>query len=182
MNFPIIQVAFKRCRIYIGCVMALVVFLSGCAITPTPPPQPAVAPLQLRAMQTRTYEKVNTSVAMKAVIAALQDEGYVLANADSELGFIYGAKENYNVDKDTKAMAEFNMGSGSGTYQTTIRLEASATVRKHKDGVKVRINIVEKSVSNSGGNIWSQPVHRAQIYQDIFSKVDKAVFLEKQNM
>jgi hypothetical protein len=182
MRFLTTPAVSKHQCIFIAISIIIISSFTGCAPTPTPPPQAKVTSLQLRAMQTRTYDKVKVQIVMKSVMSALQDEGYILANADSTLGFIYGAKEKYEVDENTKAVAEFNMGSGSGTYQTTLRLEASATVRKYKDGVKVRINIIEKAISNTGGNIWSQPIHRAAIYQDIFLKVDKSLFLEKQNM
>ena len=69
-----------------------------------------------------------------------------------------------------------------GTYQTTKRFEATGTIRKHQNIIRVRINIVAKALTNTGGIVWSQPVNEWQFYQNLFSKIDKAIFIEKQNI
>lgn len=165
-----------------GMVVLLILCLSACARTPTPPPLPQLTQLQIRAMQTREYASVGETLVLKATIAALLDAGFIINTADHSIGLITAAKEVYDVDEATKKVAEFNWGSGSGTYQTTIRFEASGVIRSYAGGVQVRISIVQKSVSNSGGNIWSQPLYDPAVYQTIFSKVDKAVFLERENL
>jgi hypothetical protein len=177
MNFRIIQVASKVIAIAIVFTLA-----GGCAKTPKPPVQVEMSQLQIREMQTREYHDVKEPAVMKSVIAALMDEGFIINETNAELGLISAAKEVYELDEATKNIAEFNFGSGAGTYQTTLRSEASATVSKHGEVVRVRINIVQKAVSNAGGNIWSQPLYDMNTYQAIFSKVDKAVFIEKENI
>jgi hypothetical protein len=167
-------------------ILKLVIFIAifiiwGCASTPTPPPTPELTQLEVRQLQTREYKSTPTIV-MKAVIAALQDEGFIISSSNPELGLVTAAMEKYEVDTATKSRAEFWQGAGSGTYQTTKRWEASASINKHGEVVRVRINIVAKALTNTGGLVWSQPVYEADIYQTIFSKVDKAVFLEKEKI
>lgn len=170
--------AVSRLIISLGVLMLIV----GCAKTPKPPAQLQLSQLQIREMQTREYIDVSVKDVMKSVIAALMDEGFIINATDNSLGLITAAKEVYAVDEATKNIAEFNYGSGSGTYQTTLRSEASSVVNQYGDLVRVRITIVQKSVSNAGGNIWSQPLLDSKIYQSIFSKVDKSVFLEKEKI
>ncbi len=160
----------------------LTVGIASCASTPKPPPIPQLTQLELRQLQTREYSSVDLNIATKAVIAALQDEGFIVATASPELGLVTAAMEIYEVDKATKGSVEFWYGSGMGTYQTTKRFETSTTVEKYGEGIRIRINIVAKAISNSGGNIWSQPVYDAKMYQSIFSKLDKALFLQKEKM
>ena len=176
----IIQAVSKRALIVTLFSGALL--LSGCATTQGPPPAPKMSQVQVRQLQTREYDVQNETPVIKAVIAALQDEGFIISAANPELGLITAAMEVRDEDKGTKGWAEFWYGPGMGTYQTTKRFEASATVQKHKNTVRVRINIVAKALTNAGGIVWSQPVYDAKVYQDIFAKVDKSVFLAKEDI
>jgi hypothetical protein len=163
--------------------VAVVVFLiTGCATGPEPPPLPEMTQLQIRQIQTKEYDGIEEKAVIKALIAALQDEGFIISAANPELGLVTAAMEIRDEDKGTKSWVEFWYGPGIGTYRTTKRLEASATVQKQGAAVRVRINIVAKALTNAGGVVWSQPVYDAKVYQDIFSKVDKAVFLEKEKV
>lgn len=181
MNSLIMQPAFKRVitSLLIGAIGILV---SSCAETPQPPPIPDMSQLQIREMQTREYQDTDVKQVLKALLAALLDEGYIVNEVQPELGIVSAARELYDVDKATKNIAEMNFGSGAGTYQTTKRFECSALVSEYGDLIRVRINIVAKAVSNSGGNIWSQPVYDLNTYQNLFSKMSKALFLEKEKI
>jgi len=177
MRFRITQ-ASSKLLFTAFCLM----LIAGCAHSPTPPATPELTQLQIRQMQTREYSDATELQIIKAVIAALMDEGFSINSTDRGLGVITAAKEVYELDSDTKFIAEFNLGAGAGTYQTTLRSEASSFVKTYGKDIQVRISIVQKAVSNAGGNIWSQPVYNANVYQSIFSKVSKAVFLEKEKM
>ena len=154
----------------------------GCASSPKPPKQPQLSQLQIRQLQMREYSDVESAVVMRAVIASMQDEGYIVSTANENLGLISSAKEIFQEDTSTKNYVEFWYGSGIGTYQTTKRFEATGTIRKHQNVIRVRINIVAKTLTNTGGIVWSQPVNEWQFYQNLFSKIDKAIFIEKQNI
>lgn len=177
MRFRITQASSKLLFVAFS-----LMFIAGCAHSPTPPPAPELTQLQIRQMQTREYSDVTEVQVIKAVISALMDEGYGISSTDKELGIITAAKEVYDLDSNTKFIAEFNLGAGAGTYQTTLRSEASSLIKTYGNNIQVRISIIQKGVSNAGGNIWSQPVYNANVYQSIFSKVSKAVFLEKEKI
>lgn len=155
---------------------------TGCSTTPAPPPVLEMTQLQVRQLQTREYDAVDEKPVVKAVIAALQDEGFIISTVNLDIGLVTSAMEVRDEDKGTKGWSEFWYGPGMGTYQTTKRFEASATVQKQATTVRVRINIVAKALTNAGGIVWSQPVYEKDVYQKIFSKVDKSVFLGKESM
>ena len=176
----IIQVSSKKSFLVVFATCLLL--FAGCATKQGPPPAPKMSQIQIRQLQTREYDVQNETSVIKAVIAALQDEGFIISTANPELGLITAAMEVRDEDKATKGWAEFWYGPGMGTYQTTKRFEASATVQKHKNVIRVRINIVAKAITNAGGIVWSQPVYDAKIYQNIFAKVDKSLFLIKEDI
>lgn len=176
MNTRTIAAASK----VIALVVLVACFCTGCFSNKKAEPQ--LGQMQIRQLQTREFSDANVTGVMKALIAALQDEGFILQHADATLGVITAAQEKEAVDTNAKFWAEFNNGSGNGNYQTLLRYEASATVHKHGDVVRVRINIVEKSISNRGGTLTTHPVYSSRTYQNLFTKIDKSVFYEKENV
>ena len=52
--------------------------------------------LQKRQYQTKQYSNVKKDVLMKAMLNVLQDEGFIVNNANPTLGFISGAKAAYD--------------------------------------------------------------------------------------
>ena len=181
MSSLITQAVSKRLIAFASLAIAFLV-ISACVSTPAPPPIPKLTQLQIRQIQTRKYSDINTKGVMKAVIAALQDDGFIVSNADLDLGLISASVESYQLDKATKGYVEFWYGAGQGTYQTTKRIEASITVHQHGETIKVRINLLAKAITNAGGLVWSQPIYNPKVYQNLFAKVDKAIYLEKQNL
>ena len=178
----IMQANFKKYISYLA-IATFVTISCGCSPpAPMPPPFQEMTQLEVRELQSREFNGVKIEKVMKAVVSALQDEGFIISNADSTLGIITAALEIYEEDKATKDWLKFNYGGGVGTYQTTKRIETSSNIREYGGKIRVRINIVAKALSNTGGIIWSQPVQDAQVYQNIFAKINKAVFLEKQNL
>ena len=55
--------------------------------------------LQKRQYQTKQYSNVKKDVLMKAMLNVLQDEGFIVNNANPTLGFISGDKEFSTNDK-----------------------------------------------------------------------------------
>lgn len=143
----------------------------------TPPPRVELSELQIRVIQTRQYENVNYTEALRAVVASLQDQEFVITNVSENLGLVTAYKDIEEVDKWT----QFWVGP-QGVYQTIKRIEANVTVRQESKIVKIRVNLIAKGISNAGGVLWTRPIYDAEAYQKIFSKVDKALFIEKEKI
>lgn len=169
-------------KVLVSIFSSAALLLTACQTAPDPPPAPEMSQVQVRQLQMRAYDIAEEIPVMKAIIAALQDEGFIISAANLELGLITAAMEIQDKDEKTKWWTEFFHGPGMGTYQTTKRFEASATVQKRKKAVRVRINIIAKTLTNTGGIMWSQPVYNPEIYHDIFAKMDKSIFLAKENI
>ena len=123
--------------------------------------------LEKRQFQTRSYEGISQTIAMKAMLNVLQDEGYIVDNANPLLGFIAGNKEiNANGKK------------GSIICQT----EATVNVTEIGKNVKIRINIKEKWINAYGNAQDIVELQDEKGYQELFAKVDKALFIAKQGL
>ncbi|MFH1049845.1 MAG: hypothetical protein V1779_02815 [bacterium] len=154
----------------------------------------AVAPksqLQTREFQTREFDTNNTKLILKAMINVLQDDGFVIKNADSELGLLFATKE-MNISKTgTGSNQDFwnqvfeNMSKKpqqqkEQTYNKIKVVEASINVSEIGRRSKVRANFQAKILDNLGNAVDVYPVEDQKYYQDFFSKVDKGIFLQKQ--
>jgi hypothetical protein len=75
-------------------ILAGVLLVQGCA-APQPSPDllaPTEAQTKLRSFQTRTFDIADRQVAMRGVIAALQDLGFIIERANEPLGLVTAAR------------------------------------------------------------------------------------------
>lgn len=70
------------------------IILSGCVTTNQSVLDSNQSQVELRSIQTRTFDTSNKSKTMRAVIATLQDLGFVLDSADDTLGTVSATKLN----------------------------------------------------------------------------------------
>ena len=64
--------------------------------------------LEKRQFQTRTYDSADKALVMKAMLNVLQDEGFIVYNANPLLGFIYGVKDFDTSDKNIDTIDKAN--------------------------------------------------------------------------
>ena len=137
--------------------------------------------LQKRQYQTRQYDQISKADLMKAMLNVLQDEGFIVNNANSLLGFISGAKEFSPNDKTIDVKAE--LGTNKGLMGCVVAVvEATANVSEYGKDYKVRINFKTKLLNAYGNAYKITEITDEQYYQNFFSKVDKAIFIQKQKI
>ena len=150
----------------------------GCIAQPKAPPQ---TQLQIREFQTREYTGKSMKPVMKAVIGALQDDGFIIRNADKELGFISASKE-VDVSDSNQVFWSQLLGGENARYQKSSLMEASANISEFGKEIKVRVVFQVKISDNFGSPIETKTVTEPVFYRDFFSKVDKSIFFEAQGL
>jgi hypothetical protein len=140
--------------------------------------------LEKRQFQTRTYETADKPLVMKAMLNVLQDEGFIVYNANPLLGFIYGVKDFDTSDTNIDISKEFGLSKSrlnlNGIRVATI--ETTANVTEYGQSMRVRVNFKRKLLNVYGNAQFVDDVNDETYYQDFFSKVDKAIFLQKQKI
>ena len=160
-------------------MLVLIVTLgSGC--TPTHI-EPQKTQLEIREMQTRTYTSKDLKLVMKAVINALQDEGYIIKGADKELGFITASKEIDVQNSSEVFWAQFFQGAAA-RYSKNSLVEASANISEFGKETKVRMVFQIKIIDNFGAPVDARLLEDYKTYQDFFTKVDKSIFIERERL
>jgi len=152
--------------------------LVGCA---QPPPIPPKTQLQIREFQTRTFTDRDARASLKSVIQALLDEGYLIRNADKDLGFINASKQEDLSNRNERLLNSLFMGERA-TWTTTATLECSVTVQEYGKDVRVRIVIQRQVFNNMGSAVLTETVDDPSYYQGIFSKVDKSLYFDSQRL
>ena len=152
--------------------------LSGCTFKP---PKPAKTQLQVREMQTRNYQnKVGDfKRVMKAVINVLQDDGYIIKNADKELGFITAVREA-ELDNAWEKGLSIAFGSEQSRYRNNRVSECSVNISERGKEIRVRAIFQNKVLDNYGAAYSITHVEEPKYYQEFFARVDKGLFLEEQ--
>lgn len=171
-------------RTVIGVVLSLL--LGACATVQESGRSHVRSPLELRQAQTRTFEATNARRVLKAAVDILQDEGYVIREANSELGLVTGVVE-WRSKQRSRILRVLKWVTAIPTYGASLlvpsgntefsAVEASVNVTQEATRTRVRISLVSK-VSEKNGNVRSvTPIEDPLVYQALLARIDKAVYL-----
>lgn len=107
-------------------VLALAVSLSACATTPADVVAPTSSSVQLRSIQARAFETTDRETVMRAIIATLQDLGFVVDSADAAIGTVTATKlDGYDLRATvtTRMIDERTIVRMSAQYNKTVVAE-----------------------------------------------------------
>ncbi|NMC63048.1 MAG: hypothetical protein GYA55_07755 [SAR324 cluster bacterium] len=160
----------------------LLIFLFFPAACTIPPAEAPKSQLQVRAIQTREYDERDMKTVMKSLIDVLQDEGFMIKNADSNLGFISAQKE---VDIERPGDAFFG-GFGRPReiprWRKSAQIEASINISEFGKTTRVRANFQRKELDNIGATVAVYAIDDERFFQYFFEKVDKGLFIQKEKI
>jgi hypothetical protein len=136
-------------------VQWLVILALGLGVTACATPKPTVdllAPteeqMKLRSMQTRSFDMTDRNKAMRGVIAALQDLGFIIERANEPLGLVTAAR-----------FAE-------PQYYDVVGV--TVTVRPEKgDRLMIRANAIYNN----------EPITDPKVYQNFFATLERSMFI-----
>ena len=164
-----------RQLVFLG--VALPILVVGCASDGSVPPPPTQ--LELRAFQTREYDTTDTKLVMKAMLNVLQDMGFIVNDADVELGLLTASKwtDIPHTKKEIKRARK-----DEATLSKSLVLECTANISPFDNQSRVRVNFQKRILDERGGTMEARPVEDAAFYQTFFSKVDKGIFLQEEGV
>lgn len=140
-------------------------------------------PLQVREVQTRTFEDSDTKSVMKAMINVLQDEGYIIKTAVLDLGLLT-AEKNVEIENEDKGKGLLRMFRSKEVGRTKHSvLEVSANVSDYgEDTTKARLNFQKKNYNINGCIVDADQITDDIHYQVFFAKVSKGIFFQSENL
>lgn len=143
--------------------------------------------LQRRQVQTRVFETDDEAELLSASAGLLQDLGFTLDESETELGVLVASKQRDATEAGQVAGA-IMIAVLFGTYVATDdvqKIRAALITRDLKGerrGTAVRLTL-QRIVWNTDGQISrTEPLDDPEMYQEFFSKLSKAVFLDAQEL
>ena len=134
-------------------ILTIAWLLHGCT-APQPSQElfvPTDAQMKIRSAQARTFEVKDRTIAMRGVIAALQDLGFIIERANEPLGLVTAAR-----------FAEPD-------YYDVVGV--TVTVRPQTDSqTMVRANAIYNN----------KPIEDPKVYQNFFAALERSLFLTKE--
>ncbi len=141
-----------------------------------------VTQLEKRQFQTKSYPAKDNIFVMKSILNVLQDEGFIVYNVNSLLGYIYGVKDFDTSDPNVDISQEFGVTKSRLNYNgvKVATLEVSVNVTQYGEQARVRTNFKRKLLNEYGNAQMIDDIEDSQYYADFYTKVDNAVALQKQ--
>ncbi len=139
---------------------------------------PQKSQLQIRELQTRMYDTRDTKMVMKTMLNVLQDDGFIVKDANLELGFLTATKE---MGVETKEAVFWGTFLG-GTWEKGAIVEATSNVSEYGEQTRVRVNFQKKVYDSVGKVVKAQQIEDSKFYQEFFTKVDKGLFIQKEKL
>ena len=145
--------------------------------------KPEQTQLQIRALQTREYDAERKADILPVALAVLQDDGYVVQNANMELGLLSAHKQLHEkkVDDTGTAFLKGFFGGGMVSSQKFSTIETNITVTPFGDKLRVRLSARLSALSTTG-NMQYEQVTEPKFYQEFFTKLEKGLFIEREQI
>jgi hypothetical protein len=144
--------------------------------------EPQMTQLQIREIQTSTFSSVDAKTVLKEMINVLQDESFIVKNANHELGILSGEKD---VQIEERGVAHFFNILANGkdaTWSKNAITEVSANVTQFGGDTRVRVNFQLKIFDNFGRVIEVKQIYDPSYYQSFFNKVHKGLFIHQEKI
>ena len=133
--------------------LVLSLLLAACATTHDRLLDMETSQVQLRSIQSRAFDTTDKEKTMRAIIATLQDLGFMLDRADYTLGVVTASKAR----------------ADSYQMQAPAALRVTVTVRPRGE---------KQLLVRASAEYLRSPVTDAKPYQNFFNSLEKAMFLE----
>lgn len=158
--------------------LCLLIFGTGCVTTTQEEP---ITQLQIREIQTRTFESKDAKAVLKEMINVLQDDAFIVKHANLDLGLLSGEKD-VDIENGWHAFCSVMANGQQARWNKNALVEVSANVTQFGSNTKVRVNFQRKIFDNFGRVVRVVQILDQNYYQDFFTKVHKGLFIQEEKI
>lgn len=176
----------------------LALVIAACQTLPEDAFRLTESALELRELQTRSYEGVSDVQILAASSGVLQDLGYAIDEVEKELG-VLSASKLADASDDAEILGNvaldvadclltFFLGCENDAYKSSkdvqdIRMTLVVLPNLERQGEYfVRLTMQRFIWAKSGAIYDQETISDADVYQAFFDKLSKSVFLEKEGV
>ena len=139
--------------------------------------------LQMRELQTREWDITDKAKILSVSVGVLSDDGYVVQNANADIGLLSASKELYEREVDDAGIA-FLKGALGGSYSaetTSSSIEVNVSVMPFGEKTRVRM-VAQLSQESTKTGVTKEIITDAEFYQNFFTKLEKGLFIEREGL
>ncbi len=170
-----------RFKLYVVILFSL--FITSCDTIPKDALRLTQKSLELRQIQQKEYNNVTEKHMLIASANVLQDIGFIIKESEQDLGLLIAEKTRDATNTGQVIMAIL-LGTPMDTHQ---KIKVSLITRiKNNNSILVRASfqriVFSDTQYQSGVPTTMEYIKDKKIYQDFYTKLDKAIFLAKQGI
>jgi len=124
--------------------------------------------------QVRTYPVVDIKKAMAAITNVLQEEGYIIKEANTELGFLSAIKE-MDVERKNEAFFGSMFDNQDMSWDKNAIIECTAEVTELSKEMRIQANFTKKIVNNRNEVSSIAKIGDEKFFKEFFSKLDLGI-------
>ncbi len=173
---------FYQLSLRTGLFIVLAVY--GCQTIPADALRLNPESLKQRQMQTRRFDGISEKALLAASAGVIQDLGFNIDEAETELGLIVGSKERDAKEASQIAVAIIValLGGGNAPIENRQVLRLSLVIRPARNtsaaSFLVRVTF-QRMVWDTNNQITrAESINDMMLYQEFFERLSKSVFLE----
>ena len=165
-------------------VMSGVLFLTSCGV-PSDLMKPCAETLKIREAQSHTFNAQSDKQLLRASVSVLQDMGYTIKESSSDYGVLTAVKEASAVSTGqvigAVALTIF-CGKAPPIDKTQYITATIVIMDKNEHGKAVARTTFQRVIVRSDNSRYAEVVTNQSVYREFYEKLDKALFLEVNNV
>jgi len=130
--------------------------------------------MRVRTLQTHTFVGYDTKTITKEIISTLQDDGYMIKNASTEIGLLT-AEQDINIEKFSSKFFAYLFSGRRARWKKHSVVELTTNITEKEGKTKVRVNYLIRVFDNGGRVVDVHQILDEEIYTDFFTKIQKGL-------
>ena len=115
------------------------------------------------------------------MLNVLQDDGFMIQNANVELGLLSAYKDMNVESAGDKFWSTVWLGKNT-RWKKNSRIDCTANVSEFGKNTRVRVTFQEKILDNKGEVAKLELINDPSFYQAFFTKVSKGLFIQTEGL
>jgi hypothetical protein len=164
----------------------LVTIFTGCA-NKAKIIEPKMSVVELRTMQSKTLNEPDLNKVLKDVLQLLMDDNFEISNLDSNVGY-FQAHKKIDGGREKYKFAWYDIYYPIAIYKFATlgryvkKITTTVTIRNIENKSVVRASFFLEVRDEDDELVSRTTIEDKKFYQEFFAKLDKAVFLKKNNL
>lgn len=158
-------------------ILVSIVFLSGCSSGSKNSYSPEMLHAESKPqVRTKIFVGTNMNLVMKSLLNTLHEEGYVVRNVNTELGFITATRE-VDIEKETDKYWSGIRSGHEARWAKERVIEATLNLSDQDSQICVKTSFLLKDLDNNGALWGLRQLDDENFYRRFFSHVDQELYI-----